>query len=366
MGKLSKSLALGVLFGLVAFWAVGVGAYRPGITGYQGLKARATLEDTIFGRAHKPFVKRQLAPLVVRGSSALVPDSARQALSDAFARSRLISSRLGWPPQYATEYVISLLLMAACALGFLLTLGRLIAATLPDARGQDDLATKDPRGQDARATKDYCATTPLAHLAALATGLLLPGFYAGMTYIYDFPQLLLFTLAALLMYRRQWTAYYVVFALACLNKETSILLPVVMTLWLGRRALQLRWALHIVAQFVVGLAIIAALAWVFRDNPGSGIEWHLDRNIWAGWSKLGWLRLAFLAVLVLLALRRIGRAEPFLRAGLAGTLVPLLVATLFMGYLDELRDYYEALPFLVPLVVLGLTPRRAARANASN
>jgi hypothetical protein len=322
-----SQLGLWALYLAVAAWPVAVGAFRPGITGYE----RAMLPDMVYGRAHRPFVKRQLAPLVVRGLSAVAPRELRHRLTNAFEQSS-ITRRLDWPPQYATEFTLALGVMYVSMLGFLLVLCAFLSATL---------------------------VLPgwLAHGATLATGLAVPIFFAGLTYIYDFPQLLLFTAALLAMARGRRWAYYPLLALACLNKETSILLPVVLALWLGRRALTPRWAAHLAAQFTIGLAIVAAIGWVFRNNPGGEAEFHLQRNLSGGWSTLGWVRLAFMAVLTAGALWGARRGSRFLRAGLAGTLAPLVAATLVLGYLDELRDYYEALPFIVALVLLAVCGR---------
>jgi hypothetical protein len=41
---------------------------------------------------------------------------------------------------------------------------------------------------------------------------------------------------------------------------------------------------------------------------------------------------------------------PILRDGLLTTLVPLVAACALFGFLDELRDYYEAYPIVVALV----------------
>ena len=56
-------------------------------------------------------------------------------------------------------------------------------------------------------------------------------------------------------------------------------------------------------------------------------------------------------------------ASPFMSRGFLVTLLPLLVATLFLGYIDELRDYYEALPLGLCLVLLTVGRRWGVRAQ---
>ena len=58
--------------------------------------------------------------------------------------------------------------------------------------------------------------------------------------------------------------------------------------------------------------------------------------------------LYFITVILLFAvvIGRSWREKPsFLRYGLLITVIPLFILHLFFGYIDELRGYYEALPF---------------------
>jgi len=316
---------------VLALVPLAVGVVRPGITGYP----RAMLEDAVYGRAHQPFVKRQLVPLMVRGSAAMVPERVSESLSRAFADSKLVQ-RLGWPPSYATEFVLSLVLMYAGMLAFLVVLRAFLHACL-------DLPTR------------------LGHTATLVVGVALPVTFAGQLYLYDFWQLFLFTAGLLWMVRGRWWLYYPTFVLACLNKETSLLLPVVMAVWMGRQVVGRRQLVHLLAQLVGGGAIVFALAWAFGDNPGAGLEWHFGRNLSMPFTMLAWLRLTVLAAALVLSLASIRRAPAFLARGLVATLPVLVIAALFFGYIDELRDYYEALPFVVALVLLTVAGKVAGR-----
>ena len=127
-------------------------------------------------------------------------------------------------------------------------------------------------------------------------------------YLYDFWQLFLFTAGLLCMVRGRWWLYYPTFVLACLNKETSLLLPVVMAGWMGRQVLTRRRLAHLLAQLLVGGAIVLALSWAFRDNPGAGLEWHFGRNLSMPFTVLAWLRLTVLAAAAVVSLASIRRA----------------------------------------------------------
>ena len=54
-------------------------------------------------------------------------------------------------------------------------------------------------------------------------------------YIYDMPQLFLFTVSLRLLFRRQWKWYLVLFFITTLNKETSILLTATYVIYFYKR-----------------------------------------------------------------------------------------------------------------------------------
>ncbi|HSW47360.1 MAG TPA: hypothetical protein VLM89_17490 [Phycisphaerae bacterium] len=312
---------------LAAAWPLAVGVVRPGITGYE----RALLPDMVHGRAHQPFVKRQLVPLAVRAILAITPESADRALRNVFERSSVVR-RLRWPAADAPEFVAALAVMYASMVGFLLVLKKLLRTllTIPETA---------------------------ARIVVLVVAVVLPITFAGKLYIYDFAQLLLFTAALLCMCERRWGWYYPLLALACLNKETSVLLIAVFVGWMGRRTLERGNLPHVVAQMAIGLSICGLLAFVYRDNPGATTEYHLHRNLAGPPTMLGQVRLALLAAGFLLAVRGTPRASAFMARGFLWSLLPLLIATFFLGYIDELRDYYEALPLGLCLVVLSIGGR---------
>jgi len=318
-----------VFFLCVAYLAVAavplsVGVFRPGMNYYH----KAKMVDMVYGRAHQPFVRRQLVPVMVRGCVAVMPESMRNQLQEKFAKSELVK-RLGWDAEYAGEFVAAIVLMYGALLGFLLVL-RLFLVQFFELSGIK------------------------SHFVVLVTGLLLPATFCGVFYIYDFSQLLLFTAGALLIRQKRWGLFYPVFILGCLNKETTILLPVVFAVYHGWRTLRWENLKHFLGQMALGLAMVGMLSWLFQGNPGGAAEWHLERNLHPGLTGLGWARLIILLMAVVLCLVRLLKAPVFLRRGWLATMPILLVATFFLGYIDELRDYYEALPFTVGLILLTL------------
>ena len=215
-----------------------IGVLRPGITGYE----RSQLEDMVYGQAFRPFVKRQLVPLIVRTGMAVMPDSVDAVLQEVFVGFGVVNY-LRWPSAYASEYVLTLMIMYASMVGFLVLLRRLLTRSLAISPG-------------------------IAHAVTLSVAVGLPVCYAGQVYMYDYSQLLLFTGGILYMMKGRWGIYYPILALACLNKETSILLPVVFACWKGRELLQRVNLIHFAAQAAVAVSICAALAWMYRYKPG--------------------------------------------------------------------------------------------------
>ena len=104
-------------------------------------------------------------------------------------------------------------------------------------------------------------------------------------------------------------------------------------------------------QLLVALPICIALAWIYRHNPGGNTEWHLERNLAMEFTVLAWIRLTVLALGIVLALWGMRAALTFLSRGFLATLPILLLTAFLFGFVDELRDYYEALPFTIGLIV---------------
>jgi hypothetical protein len=154
-----------------------IGVIRPGITGYE----RAMLEDMVYGRAYRPFVKRQLVPLMVRAGKGQMPTALEEWLKNKFAGSSVVA-RLDWPTEYAVEFVLTLLVMYGSLIGFLIVLRFFLLCFLN-------------------------ISYVLSHVVVLAVGIGLPVTFAGQLYIYDFTQLLLFTASVLLLFRERWSLF---------------------------------------------------------------------------------------------------------------------------------------------------------------
>lgn len=301
----------------------------PGLNHY----APSNFRDMVDGRAARPFVYRALVPTVVRLVSGVVPDSVHAAVTSAALHTRLKHLLSAWdhlPAEYFLEFLIALALMYGSLIGFVIALRQLAEAVfeLPPS---------------------FARKIPLIALV------LLPPLFRYTSFLYDFPALFLFTLGLALMVRQRWRAYFVLLVVASLNKETTVLLPFVFGLYFLRRQALLNgrfWPL-LGAQIGLWLVIKLAIDFVFRGNPGGVAEYHFtDHNLGLLRSYSVGTAAAWLVLAVLIGVRW-SDTPRFLRTAL-WVLPVLLGMTLFLGYLDELRDYYEAFPVVVLLIAHGI------------
>jgi hypothetical protein len=317
------------LLALLAMMVLSMFLSDPGLNHY----APSNFGDMVYGRAARPYVCRALVPTAVQLVSSVFPASAHAAATSAAQHTRLKHLVSAWdnvPAEYFLEFLIALLLMYGSLIGFLVTL-RHLATTLfemPPA---------------------FARKIPLIALV------LLPPMFRYTSFIYDFPSLFLFTLGLLLIVRQRWRAYLVVLIIATINKETAVLLPFVFGLYFLYRQdlLKVRFWPLLVAQIAMWLVIKLGINFVFRDNPGGMVEYHFrDHNLGLLKSYSIGTAVAWIVLAVLVSVRW-SETPRFLRTAL--WILPVLIGlTLFLGYIDELRDYYEAFPVVVLLVAHGV------------
>ena len=281
----------------------------------------------IQGKADRPFAYRMLLPTTVRLIVAVLPSGSREALLRKLGDSPFVSDFLR---EARLEMVLLPEILVCAALIYLSLVGFLIALRYL-YRG---LYRGPPAAADA---------------VTIAALLLIPSFYRHATYMYDFPTLFLFTFGLALMVRRKFPAYLLVFVLGCANKETTIFLALVFALYfrgdarLSRRSYG-KWLGCQIAAFGI---IKGWLHYVFRNNPGAPIEFHLlDFNLVLPPpdAPLG-SAFALLAIAFLIA-HKWGEKPRFLRRAM-WLLGPFLLLALFAGYLDEFRAQFEMLPILL-------------------
>lgn len=293
---------------------------------------RARFIEMVDGKAHTPYVRRALLPTLVRLTRAAAPaplTATCRELAEGSGPLARAFSEFRWEPAEAFAFLAGALLMWLCFAGFALACVRLLETAL----------------------MRKLTPWPRLGLALLALAGL-PPLFRYSSFPYDPPQLLLFTLALGFAAARRLRAFGVVFVLCCLNKETALLLiPVAAIAWRSHLQPRGRYRAFLIALFAVYAAITTALAWCFRGNPGGFVELHLGHTLKVlarGYTPAELL--AALALVVLISYR--WQEQPaFLRQALLAVLLPLIALGLVLGYVDELRAYYEAYPLAFALLV---------------
>jgi hypothetical protein len=319
MKILSRRVVLLLMYLVTSATVLFVFMVRPGVDGHP----RASFPDMVDGTAHKPFVYRALVPACVRFVAAVTPDSVEEAVNAAFESKRTVRL-LGWQRSYIFRYLAALSLMLLSFVGYAWALRKLIAHFF-----------------------DYQpVVTDMVPIGGL---LILPLFFRYYSYLYDPSNLFLFTAAIVLIVTGRTAWFYLLFIVATLNKETSFLLIALLLLYRARTGVNLRLLLHCILLSGIWIAVKGGLAYLYRDHPGAFVEPHLfDHNLRVPFDHTG-SAVYFIAVVTMCILvigRDWGKKPAFLRSGLLITAIPLLILHLFFGYIDELRGYYEALPFV--------------------
>lgn len=304
-----------------------------------GSNPRAALPDLLDGAAHKPFQYRLLVPALLNLAAPLLP--ARLELPGALASLTAIVNQLAASdPSRAAAALLTLALMFAALLGSVYALGRLM------------LRLGYPLRLARWLTLLYPLTLVVFFLAA---------------YLYDFPNLFLFSCALLLLApspsgaphtARHWLLYLLIFGLATLNKETSIILLIPFALLYFPRLERTRFALLSLAQLGVYALIKLALYVRFAPNPGGMVEvhWQDHLRLFQNLPVFMLLTAALVVILIVLPVAAGWRQKPrFLRQAL-WMVVPLLPLYFLFGVPFEVRVFME----VYPVIFLLLIPPRFA------
>ena len=336
MSKRGRGIAAwAVLLVICAF--VTMAFLTPSKFSHQGLNSQLKFSfvPTIKGWAMKPFVYRALVPQTIALALKVSPDGLERSAARGVAQSALLSkafARLKWEPEYALAYYICVVLVYGLFLAFSILAVKFVLSTnglpAPAAAGR------------------------------LWSGLVLlglPPFFKFTSFLYDPAQLMLFTASLYCLFARRWRPYLILFALACINKETAILLVPIFIFSYPMYPLRLADGaarLLLGAQVAIFVVVKAVLALSFRDNPGPFMEFHLlDHNLNFLAIGYGWSQLILLALLGFVCFYKWGEKPRFLKIAFVFTLPTMLALYLFVGWLDEWRVYYEAYPVVLALAV---------------
>jgi hypothetical protein len=188
----------------------------------------------------------------------------------------------------------------------------------------------------------------VADISPIGALLTLPLFFRYCSYIYDPATLFLFPMALILIVKKKYLLFYLVFILATCNRETSILLAGLFFLYNLKRMPKSRLVGHACGQAIIWFSIKMLLVNIFRSNPGSFLEFHLfDRNLALFRQPISLLYFTGVILLFTPLIFYKWKSKPvFLRWSFLLTMGTLFSIGFVWGVIDELRVYYEAFPFI--------------------
>jgi hypothetical protein len=197
----------------------------------------------------------------------------------------------------------------------------------------------------------------LVSVLALSIFLVLP-FNLLHTYWYpsDIPSVLFFTLGLILLYRRKWFWYYLLFVVASFNRETTLFLTFVF-FFINLDQLSItRLAGHTAAQLVLWVLIKSAVQSIYPNNLGQGaIQLTLEDTLQFLLQPGGWFWVlpnwGLTWILALIGYRRL--EDQFIKRSL-WVIGPVFVVMLLVGKVDELRIYTELTPIVLTTALLSL------------
>jgi len=294
-------------------------------------KPMLSFHTMVTGQAPCPYVRRQLIPLTIRGINSALPGAWRQSLTRMAQENQRLAGIFARNPvdaDYFSEYIIAAAVVFACLVGFTYAIRALFLML-------------------------YSGSALAADLVPIFALLWLPVTFreANLAYLYDFPTLLLFTLSLYLLAGQRWSAFYLVFALGCLNKETFILVTPLFAWYYLRRMPRTRLLQHSATQLAIFAVIQGTLYWSFQHNPGGQLEPHLlGHNLYV-FRHLPYDIISMVVLFVLLGgLFHDWPHKPrLLKCGL-GVLALVLPLAMVFAWIDELRAYYEFFPVIMLLL----------------
>ena len=336
-------------------WAASVVLLAIALTAIQmmgsGTFRLATFDQLVHFQAVEPFQQRILIPALVAGLYRLVP--ATPTLLFALAEIAAWIGLIGLAYRSLKVFEIGRPGAARRWLALTVILPVALMLMLPDLHMTSLFSVTDDR-------------------LDLGSWRLLPLYY----YVYDLPAAA-FTLALTLMLIQRarepaaggWTVYFLVFAVATLNRETTVFMIVFFALLFWSRLPRPAWAALVLLHVGILAAIELPLAWLFRDNvnpfanvPGSPYETHIVENLLLFANPLYLIiylaRFAGGLYLPLLLWRRYLNRE--LALAITGFGLPLIVFAMIVGRAQEHRIFIE----LMPLLWLGAMQVMAVRFGA--
>jgi hypothetical protein len=321
-----------LLYAALSFFICVIGLLRPGFTPVKG-----ELHSMVEGTQMQPFVRRALVPFVIRGIERVVPAAVQERISGGVMASMPFAATFFKSPAEVFRKSCAVLLIWLSMWGFSLFFYYLYVAVYPRSG----------------------LIVSLFPLVALTV---LPVHFFRAFMLYDIPGLFFTTACLYFLLKERWGWYYLCFLLAAVNKESSVfLITVFLFMYFGKYASR-RLALHVLAQALIWSAVFLSLFLLYRHNPGDVFEFALVRNLLAwkvAYGLIGGLQMITYGALLFFALLSWKERPRVVRRMFLG-LTPLFLMSLFVGYIEELRVYYEIFPVIMLLLLPSVFPSTAS------
>jgi len=166
---------------------------------------------------------------------------------------------------------------------------------------------------------------------------------------YDIPTVALFTLSFSFLKRGKLDAFMLLFPIVCLNRETSLLLIPCMAIYLYGKISDRSIIVLSSICGVIYLGMRALLVWYYQGYPGRAMYNHILENA-NMIAKFPYLMIVsiFLILAILAMLSAKWEYTPYLLKVVVWVFMPILIVMCFViGYVIEIRVFLEVLPTLV-------------------
>jgi hypothetical protein len=218
------------------------------------------------GTAERPYVYRQLLPMIANFAADLVPEQDQEAFvnyhldkyhlkQQYFGKAKYANPNIEpWTPSYSIKFHVIYLFNFLSLLGLAYILRALVDSTIHNQRS-------------------LALTAPIMFL------LMLPMSFMHGNFFYDFPEL--FFLGGLLLAAIKGHYYWwvILLPIAVLNKESNILVPLLYFPIIYYASTDWRKTLNIALAILLSAAAYLYIQTAFSDNPGATTIWQLWKNI---------------------------------------------------------------------------------------
>ena len=171
--------------------------------------------------------------------------------------------------------------------------------------------------------------------------------------VYDLSTAMFFALSLGLLARGKFKGYYLLFPVACLNRETMFLLIIFFMVYYVKRLETRDWLTGVAYQGFVFVSIRLLLMAVFADNAGVPVLFRAWENL-ADYIKYPWRSLLFFAgvlIIVWVCMRNWHEKPVLLRTAFVVFAPVLMVLYVLFGWAFEIRVFAEVYPVMWVMVL---------------